>query len=73
LTSLERHKVDQDYAESVKKIGKLEEMLVKEPLIWATIKEELGQIKQKYGEERRTRIKTIVKDKPGRTWTNSKL
>jgi len=73
LTSLERHKVDQDYAESVKKIGKLEEMLAREPMIWATIKEELVQIKQKYGEERRTRIKTVVKDKPDRTGTNSKL
>ncbi|GAH89937.1 unnamed protein product, partial [marine sediment metagenome] len=32
-------------------------MLAREPMIWATIKEELVQIKQKYGEERRTRIK----------------
>ncbi|MFQ6067805.1 MAG: DNA topoisomerase (ATP-hydrolyzing), partial [bacterium] len=41
LTSLERDKVGQDYAESVKKIGTLKEMLAREPLIWATIKEEL--------------------------------
>ncbi len=62
LTHLERDKVDQDYAESVKKIAKLEEMLAKEPLIWATIKEELIQIKEKYGEERRTLIETLVKE-----------
>ena len=62
LTGLERDKVDQDYAESVKKIAKLEEMLAKEPLIWATIKEELIQIKEKYGEERRTLIETLVKE-----------
>ncbi|GAF75063.1 unnamed protein product, partial [marine sediment metagenome] len=62
LTSLERDKVDQDYAESVKIIGKLEEMLAREPMIWATIKEELVQIKEKYGEERRTRIKAVVKE-----------
>jgi len=62
LTSLERDKVEQDYAESVKIIGKLEEMLAREPMIWATIKEELVQIKEKYGEERRTRIKAVVKE-----------
>ncbi|MFQ6066281.1 MAG: DNA gyrase C-terminal beta-propeller domain-containing protein, partial [bacterium] len=38
------------------------EMLAREPLIWATIKEELIQIKEKYGEERRTRIRTVVKE-----------
>jgi DNA gyrase subunit A len=62
LTHLERDKVDQDYAESVRKIGTLKEMLAREPLIWATIKEELIQIKEKYGEERHTRIKTVVKE-----------
>ncbi len=62
LTSLERDKVDKDYAESVNKIGSYEEVLAREPLIWATIKEELIQIKKKYGEERRTQIKSVVEE-----------
>ena len=57
LTGLEREKLEKDYQESVKKIEELETMLASEEKIWAVIKEELLEIKKKYGDPRRTRIK----------------
>jgi len=56
LTGLQRKKLEEDYLESLKKIKDLEEMLNNEEKIWGTIKEELLQIKEKYGDERRTLI-----------------
>ena len=57
LTGLERKKIDEDYARSVDKIKELEGLLASEDRIWSTIKEELLQIKEKYGQPRRTLIK----------------
>ncbi len=57
LTGLEREKLEKDYQESVKKIEELETMLASEEKIWAVINEELLEIKKKYGDPRRTRIK----------------
>jgi len=56
LTGLQREKLEEDYFESLKKIKNLEEMLSSEEKIWTNIKEELLQIKEKYGDERRTLI-----------------
>jgi len=56
LTGLQREKLEEDHLESLKKIKNLEEMLGSEEKIWTNIKEELLQIKEKYGDERRTLI-----------------
>ncbi len=57
LTGLEREKLEKDYHESIKKIEELEAVLASEEKIWAVIKEELLEIKKKYGDKRRTKIK----------------
>ena len=56
LTGLERDKIDQEYNELMKNIAYLKEILEKEELVLSIIKEELTEIKNKYGDERRTEI-----------------
>jgi DNA gyrase subunit A len=56
LTGLERDKIDQEYNELMKNIAYLKEILEKEDLVLSIIKEELTEIKNKYGDERRTEI-----------------
>lgn len=56
LTGLERNKLDEEYEELIKMINKFTEILANERLIYQIIKEELIEIKEKYGDKRRTRI-----------------
>ncbi len=56
LTGLEREKIAQDYEDIIKEIEKLREILGSEDLIMQVIKDELIQIKETYGDERRTEI-----------------
>lgn len=56
LTALEREKIDEEYAELLKKIDYYQKILSDEKIVLSIIKEELIQIKQKYGDERRTHI-----------------
>ncbi|MCH5138957.1 DNA gyrase subunit A, partial [Clostridiaceae bacterium UIB06] len=56
LTGLERDKIDQEYDEIMKNIAYFREILEKEELVLSIIKEELTEIKNKYGDERRTEI-----------------
>jgi DNA gyrase, A subunit len=56
LTGLEREKIEQEYNELMKNIAYLKEILEKEELVLKIIKEELIEIKNKYGDERRTEI-----------------
>ena len=56
LTGLERDKIISDYKETIKEIKKLKEILGSENLISEIIKNELIEIKEKYGDERRTEI-----------------
>ncbi|ADG04788.1 DNA gyrase subunit A [Kyrpidia tusciae] len=56
LTGLERQKIDEEYAELVEKIKELRAILADEKKILGVIREELLDIKAKYGDERRTRI-----------------
>ncbi len=56
LTALEREKIEKDYEETLKLIARLEEILASETKISEIIKEELMEIKKKYGDERRTKI-----------------
>lgn len=56
LTALERDKIDAEYAELLKKIELCKAILASEKKIEAIIKEELEELKKKYGDERRTEI-----------------
>lgn len=56
LTGLERDKIEQEYAELIKTINRLKEILANERLILDVIKNELLEIKEKYSDERRTKI-----------------
>ena len=56
LTALEREKIEEEYEEILKLIARLEEILSSEVKILGIVKEELIEIKKKYGDERRTKI-----------------
>lgn len=61
LTALERKKIDEEYKEVIKTIGYLEDILASPKKILEVIKEELKEIKEKYGNPRRT----IITEKSG--------
>ncbi len=56
LTALERDKIENEFKELLKKIAYLEDLLSDPLKIHALIKSELKQLRDKYGDERRTRI-----------------
>ncbi len=56
LTNLEREKIQQDYLEIIKTIERLKQILSSEALILNLIREELTDIKNRYGDDRRTEI-----------------
>lgn len=56
LTALERDKLDAEYAELLKKIEICRAILASQKKIEAIIKEELEELKKKYGDDRRTDI-----------------
>ena len=56
LAGLERKKIDDEYNEKLALISKLEDILAKPKLVQGIIKNELAEIKEKYGDERRTEI-----------------
>jgi DNA gyrase subunit A len=56
LTGLEREKINAEYNELIKLIARLEEILANEKLLMQIVKDELLEIKAKYGDERRTEI-----------------
>ena len=56
LTGLEREKVDEEYAELIKTITRLKSILESQPLRMQIIKEELQEMKESYGDNRRTEI-----------------
>lgn len=56
LTGLERDKIQQEYLEVVELIKNLQEILGSEALRMQIIKDELKEIQQRYGDERRTEI-----------------
>lgn len=56
LTGLERQKIEDQLAELHKLIAALEKILADESEILRIIKEELTELKEKYGDERRTKI-----------------
>lgn len=56
LTGLEREKIQQEYADLQKVIIELRAILADEALLFGVIRDELLQIREKFGDERRTRI-----------------
>lgn len=56
LTGLERDKIENEYSELLKTIEKLKEILANKELRMNIIIEELLEIKEKYGDKRRTEI-----------------
>ena len=56
LTGLEREKLEEEYLELIKKIAYYQEILANERLLLQIIKDEQLQIREKYGDERRTKI-----------------
>ncbi len=56
LTGLEREKLEEEYEALIKEINKFREILSNERLVYQIIKDEILEIKEKYGDIRRTRI-----------------
>lgn len=56
LTGLERDKIVKDYEDTLKEIDRLKEILGSEKLVSKIIKDELVEIKNKYGDGRKTEI-----------------
>lgn len=56
LTGMEREKIKEEYDELMKLIGELKELLANEGLRYDLIKKELNEIKEKFGDERKTEI-----------------
>ncbi len=56
LTGLERQKIEDEYAELLKLIDYLKNVLASREMRMGIIKQELKELKEKYGDERRTEI-----------------
>ena len=56
LQGLEREKIENEYEELRKKIEYYNMLLADEKMLMGVVKEELLEIKEKYGDERRTRL-----------------
>ena len=56
LTGLERDKVKQEGRELEEKIKKLKKLIGSDEMVYGVIKDELAEMKKKYGDERRTEI-----------------
>ncbi|KXG76368.1 DNA gyrase subunit A [Fervidicola ferrireducens] len=62
LTALERQKIEEEYSELLGKIEYYRKVLGDEKMVYGIIKEELLKIKERFGDERRTRIVAESKD-----------
>ncbi|HKB08343.1 MAG TPA: DNA gyrase subunit A [Candidatus Polarisedimenticolia bacterium] len=56
LTGLERQKIVDEYADTLKQIARLKEILANERLVYGLLMDELREIKKNYGDARRTEI-----------------
>ncbi len=59
LTGLERDKIKEEFAQIMELIGRLQEILSNEPLRMQIIKDELAEMKEKYGDQRRSVIEMV--------------
>lgn len=62
LTGLEREKIENEYAELVKLVTYLKDILENEHRVYEVIKEEVTEIRDKYGDKRRTQIEDDKND-----------
>ena len=62
LTGLERDKIINDYEETMKEIERLKSILASESLVNDIIRNELLEMKEKYGDDRRTEIMAATKE-----------
>ena len=62
LTGLERQKINDEYTDLIALIAELKAVLDSELLVTDIIRQELLELKEKYGDERRTEIAGAVKD-----------
>ena len=62
LTGLEREKLEEEYEGLIKEINWYKEILSSERILLDLIKRELIEIKEKYGDQRRTKIMPAVDD-----------
>ena len=62
LTGLERKKIDEEYIEVIKNIERLKSILEDPRKVLAIIKDELLQLKDKYGDKRRTHLTADAED-----------
>ncbi len=56
LTNLESKKIEEEYRELIKRIAYLQSILASEKKVLALIKEDMKELEEKYGDERRTEI-----------------
>ena len=62
LTGLERDKIQQEYKEIMELIKKLNEILANEPIRMQIIKDELTELRERYGDDRRTDVLPTEED-----------
>jgi len=62
LTNLEVKKIEEEYLQIIKTIERLKAILASEKKLWQVVREELAEIKNKYGDVRRTEIMGAAKD-----------
>lgn len=62
LTGMERDKIREEHAELMKLIGRLKEILGNEDLRYQIIKEELEEVKKKFGDERKSEIQYLANE-----------
>jgi DNA gyrase subunit A len=62
LTGLERKKIEDEYEELLKTIARLKGILADPKKILGIIEEELRELKEKYGDERRTKIAAAAQE-----------
>lgn len=62
LTGLERDKIEAEHAELVERIKDLKDILSNEPRVYSIIKDELSEVRDKFGDERRSEIGSPVED-----------
>ncbi|MFI3226801.1 MAG: DNA gyrase subunit A [Clostridia bacterium] len=62
LSGLERQKIEDEFNEIAEKIAKFEEILSSDSNMLAIVRDELTEIKSKFGDERRTSIENVYDD-----------
>jgi len=62
LTNMERTKIDEEYAFLMAEIVRLKAILANPTMIYGIISTELSEVKEQYGDERRTEIQADIKE-----------